>query len=193
MKYKTAAVSAFILLLSTVSSVLFAQNTEPPADHVQWLTVEQAVAAQAVEPRKIMIDVYTQWCGPCRLMTQKTFGDKDVIDYLNKNFYSVKFDAESPDSLLFKGVTYKNPDYVKNKPGRNGVHHFARYLNVSAYPTLVFMDEEGGYISPVVGYKTPAQLELFLKLFASNSYKTITTQEQWQEYQSKFTPAWKNE
>jgi thioredoxin-related protein len=57
---------------------------------------------------------------------------------------------------------------------------------VSAYPTVVFFDEEANVISPVVGYKTPQQLELYLKMIATGAYKELTTQEAWKNYQSKF-------
>ncbi len=66
-------------------------------------------AAQAKEPRKVMIDVYTKWCGPCKMMMRNTFTNADVISYINENFYAVKFDAEGPDPVEFKGKTFSNP------------------------------------------------------------------------------------
>jgi thioredoxin-related protein len=158
---------------------------------INWMTIEEAMAAESKQPRKIMIDVYTKWCGPCKMMSQNTFTDADVVAYMNEHYYCVKFDAERADSCVFKGQTFKNPDFDPAKTGRNGVHQFARYLNVSAYPTLVFLDETGGLIGPVVGYKTPGDLELFVKFFVSDQYKQITTPEQWQAYMNAFKPTWK--
>jgi thioredoxin-related protein len=158
---------------------------------INWMSIEEAMAAESKEPRKIMIDVYTKWCGPCKMMSQNTFTDADVVAYMNEHYYCVKFDAERADSCVFKGQTFKNPDFDPAKTGRNGVHQFARHLNVSAYPTLVFLDETGGLIGPVVGYKTPGDLELFVKFFVSDKYKEITTAEQWQAYMNEFKPTWK--
>ena len=68
----------------------FAQQTS-----VNWMSLEEAIQAQKDEPRKIMMDVYTKWCGPCKMMMRNTFSNADVISYLNANYYAVKFDAES--------------------------------------------------------------------------------------------------
>jgi thioredoxin-related protein len=182
---------------SNQTSTVAQQNTTSSVSKVveeggiNWMTIEEAMAAESKQPRKIMIDVYTKWCGPCKMMSQNTFTDADVVAYMNEHYYCVKFDAERADSCVFKGQTFKNPDFDPAKTGRNGVHQFARYLNVSAYPTLVFLDETGGLIGPVVGYKTPGDLELFVKFFVSDQYKQITTAEQWQAYMNAFKPTWK--
>lgn len=186
-----------LLLLFVINASCIHSQTESKSTttnqvqpSIKWLSVEEAVAAAQKEPRKIMIDVYTNWCGPCKMMAQNTFTDPRFIAYMNANYYCVKFNAESPDSLSFKGQVYKNPDFDATRTGRNGVHQFSRYLNVSAYPTLVFLDEKANPIGPVVGYKTAPQLEIFLKFFATDMHKTVLTQEQWQEYQKNFVPSW---
>ena len=137
-----------------------------------------------------MVDVYTKWCGPCKMMTQNTFNDERVAKYLNENYYCVKFDAESTDTVNFQGNIFTNPDFKPNTPGRNGVHQFARFLQVSAYPTLFFMDKNGNGLGPVTGYRTPGQLEIFLKYFSSEDYLRITTQEQWADYEKAFVVTW---
>ena len=108
------------------------------AASIQWMSLEEAVEAQKREPRKIMMDVYTQWCGPCKMMMANTFTNANVINYVNANYYAVKFDAESPGDIQFQGETYSNPTYDPNRRGRNGVHELSRALGVNAYPTLVY-------------------------------------------------------
>ena len=68
------------------------------------------------------------------------------------------------------------------------MNDFARALGVNAYPTLVYMDEDLNIIAPIPGYQKPQKLELYLKFFAGNHYKTVTTQEQWQAWQASFAP-----
>ncbi len=165
-------------------------KTPPAAAAVNWVTLEEALALNKKEPRKIMIDVYTKWCGPCKLMTQQTFGNPQVAEYLNTHFYSVKFDAESPDSVKFGENVFGNPEYRPNAPGRNGVHEFTQFLGVNAYPTVVFLDEYERLLMPVVGFKNPPQMELFLKLIGENHYRQITTEQQWQAWQQSFVPQW---
>jgi len=60
---------------------------------INWMSLEEAVEAQAKQPKKIMMDVFTQWCGPCKMMMANTFTSEDVIAYINKHYYAVKFDA----------------------------------------------------------------------------------------------------
>lgn len=158
---------------------------------INWMSIEEAVEAQADEPKKVMIDVYTHWCGPCKMMMKNTFTNGDVIDYINEHYYAVKFDAESPNDVSFKGKIYSNPNYDPNKRGRNGVNEFSRALGVSAYPTLVYMDENMDIIAPISGYRTPQQLELYLKFIAREDYKEVKTQEDWNTYQADFQPSFR--
>jgi thioredoxin-related protein len=123
------------------------------------------------------------------MMMANTFTNPDVIDYLNANYYPVKFDAESADPVTFQGNTYTNPNYVPNKPGRNGVHQFSQAMGVRAYPTLVFLDEKAAVIAPISGYKTPPQLELYLRFF-EDAYTPSVEQSDWEAYQNAFQPSW---
>ena len=157
---------------------------------INWMSLEEAVAAQKANPKKIMIDVYTKWCGPCKMLDKNTFHHPEVANYVNANYYAVKFDAEDPNPVTFKGQTYSNPDYDPNRKGRNGVHQLSRTLGVSAYPTIVFLDEDQNIITPLRGYKSPQDMELYLKFFKDDGHKEITTQEAWQEYYNSFKATW---
>lgn len=155
---------------------------------INWMTIEEVQEAMKKEPRKIMMDVYTSWCGPCKLMMANTFTNNDLIDYVNKNYYAVKFNAESPEPVTFKGVTYENPDYVEGKKGRNGVHKFSRFLRVSAYPTVVYMDEELNILTVDVGYKEAQMMERILKFFNEDRHQVEDPQGAWNEYNAEFVP-----
>lgn len=198
MKKKTLLVSIAIVSVLGLSSFVWITNKKPESEKseimvsetVNWISIEQAIEAQKKNPKPIMMDVYTAWCGPCKMLDKNTFQDARVAKYLNENFYSVKFNAEGPDSVLYQGATYKNPTYVPNQPGRNGVHEFTMALGVNSYPTIFFMDKTGQPLMPLVGYRTPAQIELYLHLFAEEKHLTITTQEQFAEYEKNFPVTW---
>lgn|SRR5690606_9597876 len=156
------------------------------AQEVQWMTMEEALAAQKVKPKKIFMDVYTTWCGPCKLLDKNTFGDKNVAAYLNEHFYPVKFNAEGNEPVKYKDFTYTNPNYQPERKGRNAQHLFAHALKVTAYPTVVFFKENGDLIQALPGYRTPKELEIFLKMIHSDDYLKITTEEAWVDYQKNF-------
>ncbi|WP_367890032.1 thioredoxin family protein [Polaribacter batillariae] len=134
-----------------------------------------------------MMDMYAVWCGPCRILDKNTFQNKSVAAYVNKNYYAVKFNAEGNDEVSFKDKVFKNPNYdPKKAKSRNSGHELSTYFGVRAYPTIVFLDEKAEFIAPIPGYKTPKQLELFLKLFKNDDYKEIKSKEDFVKYQEAF-------
>jgi thioredoxin-related protein len=153
------------------------------------MSLEEAVELQKKAPKKIMMDVYTNWCGPCKMLDRNTFHNKDVAKYVNDNYYAVKFNAEGNEIVDFDGKTFTNPNYnpaLANR--RNSPHELSRYFQVQAYPTIVFLDEDGKLIFPLRGYKTPTELELYLKMFKTDKHKEMDTQEKFNEYYKAFKP-----
>ncbi len=156
-------------------------------DLIHWMTLEEAVKAQAENPKKIIMDIYTDWCGPCKMLDKNTFHHPQVAEYINAHYYPVRFNAEGNDTITFKGKTYTNPGYDPARKGRrNSAHQLTRYFGVRGYPTIVFLDENADLLTPLTGYYQPKNLEIFLKLFATDDYKKIKTKEEWQKYQENF-------
>ena len=138
---------------------------------VNWLTFEEAIALHEEEPKKLLIDLYTDWCGWCKVMDRETYSQEEIADYINENFYPVKFNAEQKESVEFKGHTF---NFVAQ--GRRGVHELAAALtrNQLSYPTTVFMDEELRIIQPIAGYLKPQQMEPILEFIGGDHFKTTS-------------------
>ena len=159
---------------------------------VNWLSIEKAQELQKKVPKNIIMDIYTDWCGPCKLMDKNTFQNPDVAQYLNNNFYPVKFNAEGNKKVSFKGREFLNNNYNESlKGGRNATHDFARYLGISGYPTIVFFDKDANPIAPITGYLNPNQIEIYLKLFKDEKYKDIKSQEDFKKFMDSFTSEFK--
>lgn len=162
------------------------------AQEINWVTFEEALELQKKKPKKIMMDVYTNWCGPCKMLDKNTFHNEDVVKYVNDNYYAVKFNAEGNDEVTYKDRTFTNKNYNEAlKSRRNGVHDLTRFLKVQAYPTIVFFDERGEVIHPIRGYQKPQGLELYLKMFKDDKHKDMKTQEDFNAYYSAFKPEFK--
>ena len=72
------------------------------------MTMDEALAAQKSNPKKIIVDVYTSWCGPCKLLDKNTFGNAEVSAFINQNYYPVKFNAEGKEEVNFNGNRFEN-------------------------------------------------------------------------------------
>jgi len=79
--------------------------------------------------KSVFVDVYTDWCGYCKMMDRDVFADSEVGSYFNGNFINVKLDAET--------------DFGKG---------FAQQHGVTGYPTYLFVDRQGVLIDKIVGY-----------------------------------------
>ena len=128
------------------------------------------------------------WCGPCKLLDNKTFQNPDVARYISEFYYPVKFNGEGTETIKFFEQTFSNPNHDPNRRGRNTTHQFTQFLGIKGYPTMIFLSEQGDPIMPLVGYKTPQQLELFLKMIKQGDYQIFKTSEDFLNYQKNFIP-----
>ena len=92
-------------------------------------SLKEGLALAKKENKKVFIDVYTTWCGPCKKMSKEVFPVKKVGDFYNANYISLKIDAEKGEGV-----------------------DIARQYKVSGYPTLLYLDTKGEVIKKVTSY-----------------------------------------
>ncbi|MCB0780018.1 MAG: thioredoxin family protein [Flavobacteriales bacterium] len=184
-----------LLLASLILPIgLYAQTAaKTTADKagIKWLTIEEAQTKAKSDPKPLMVDVYTSWCGPCKMLEAKTFSDPKLAEYVNKHFHPVKFNAESGNPVDFKGQKLENPEFDPARTaGRNGTHHLTYAIaNVNgriAYPTVTYLDSDLNVLAPVQGYLTPEQMEPILNYFGEGHYKT----KDYQTFMGTFKSRW---
>jgi thioredoxin-related protein len=166
--------------LLTLCFVLATFYASAQTAKINWISIEQAAAKAEQQPKKIFLDMYTDWCGWCTKMDQTTFSDPVIIDYINENFYAVKFDAERQDTVVFLGQAYVNANPGKKRSS----HQLAQTLmsGKMSYPSYVFMSEELSVITVVPGYFPADKFEPVLHFFGKNAYQTTD----WQTFSSRF-------
>ncbi len=140
------------------SLILISFSVLSQAQEIKWLTLNEALTLQKKSPKPIFMDVYTDWCGPCKMLDAKTFKDKAFAAHISKNYYAVKFNAEGNGDITFNKKKYSNPDFKEGQKGRNGTHQFADFLNLEGYPTMIIFDKKGAISKNIVGYRTAPQI-----------------------------------
>ena len=177
---QNSLVKLFFIFFVLFNSFVFSQE-------INWMSLKDVTEAQKTNPKNVLIDVYTNWCGPCKLMDSNTFSNTDIIRIINENYYAVKFNAEGNETVKFMNKVFTNPDFDSTKTQRrNSSHQFTQFLGVNAYPSTLFFDSEMNYLTPVKGYLNPKQIEIYLLLFKDDTYKDVKSQDDFDNFIKNF-------
>ncbi len=170
-----------LLLFLGFNGSTTAQKKDAGKEGIHWLSFQEAVELNKAAPKKIFVDLYTEWCGWCKKLDATTYQDKAIISYLNEHYYAVRMDAEMKDTILFDGRAFVNPDPAKSR----STHELANALlgGKLSYPTLVYLDEALNMLSQVPGYMSAENLMPVLTYFGENNQGKIT----WEEYEKNYS------
>jgi thioredoxin-related protein len=162
------------LTICTFFAPLHAQES------INWQQIQQAETLAKKLHRKVVIEIYTQWSEGFKELERGVMGQPQIVKYLNDNFVSIKFDAESKEEVSFQDRNYK---FVTQSGV--GFHELAAELlrGQMAYPTFVFLDENGNLIQ-TIQYRSPEQFEMIITYFGSDNHKKMP----WKKYEKVFLP-----
>jgi len=181
--FEAMKISKFIALLFLPLVLLTSANTVS-TDKIEWLTLEQAQEKMKTAPKKLFVDLYTDWCGWCKVMDRNSFSHPVNIELMNKYFYAVKFNAEKGDSLNFNGKSYR----LLPRGGRP-LHEWAKKFGSSetglSYPTTIYFTENLSKIQTIPGYLDPQTLEKVLEFIGGDyGLRGIS----WPEFEESYIP-----
>lgn len=143
MKVKSIVIVFLVCFLVWLPSGLAAP------DRIKWYSYDEGMALGKREGKKVFLHFYANWCAYCVKMAIKTFNDPLVVNYLNKNFISIRVNADREKKLV-------------------------RDYSVRGLPSNWFIGENGEKISNRPGYIPPEMLVNMLKYIQTDSYKKMT-------------------
>jgi len=169
---------AFIIILCVSIHAVYSQEIAK----IKWYTIQEAAKLNKKKPKKIFIDVYTDWCGWCKKMDQVTFTNPVIIKYMNENYYPVKFNAETNDTIMLNDTLYYN-----RYPGVRSTNDLAIKLlhGRLGYPSLVLLDEKLNQLNLVQSFLQPNQLEGYLKYYGENAFKKTSMEDYFKTFQGE--------
>jgi thioredoxin-related protein len=131
------------------------QNSE-----LKWTNFTEGVKEAAAANKKVLVDVYTDWCGWCKKMDSDTYTDYQVKKFLNENYVLVKLNAESSEKEKIDTTEITDAQ-------------LAAAFGVNGYPTTVFLTSDGQPITAAPGYMKPAEFLNVLKYIGGDFYKKM--------------------
>lgn len=129
----------FIGIILFSGSFARAQNTEK----IHWINFNQLNDSLKVKPKKVFVTFYANWCSFCKQMDRETFTDKKIIEILNKDYYAIKMNIESTDTIYFGQQVFTNERSKRINP----IHEIALLLasrkdHVFSLPAMILFDEQ---------------------------------------------------
>ncbi len=116
----------------------------PASDAIKWLSFDEARGVAANQNKPIFVDVYADWCGPCKAMDKEVFPNDSVKTILTSRFVPAKINGDDPavgDTLKKQFGIRAYPTYIVLSPaGKERKRHlgffqtteFIKWLNDSA-------------------------------------------------------------
>jgi thioredoxin-related protein len=127
------------------------------AKSLKWVPLEDGVKRAAASKKYVFVTVYTDWCGYCRKLNNVTFKAAPVIAELEKNFQSVRINAESQKTVVWQGKRMSEREVAGAEWG------------VTGFPTMLFMNGKGEIIGSYAAYADPELMVQLLKYISSGA------------------------
>ena len=164
---RTAAILVVISLVA-IGLVAFLNDTGSSASagsgKITWHSFDEGVALAAKENKKVLVDVYTDWCVWCKKMDSDVYTNDGVGKALASNFIAVKLNAESSKDLTYNGQKIDETS-------------FARAMGVTGYPTTLFLEPGARPITKIPGFLEAKEFSQILRFIGEDHYKTKTFDE----------------
>lgn len=173
MNFKSLSSLFSFILIFSVSSCSEKKNNNNQVtqkkdnNNVAWMSIEEAEAASLKNPKPLYVMVYANWCPHCKNFDKTTYKDPKVIQELNNNFYPVKINAHSNQTITYRSNEYTNPNFdtTKSKNEANSYHELLYEIEAKSIPSIVFIDSNFNVKGTELGFKPADELRSLIGMY----------------------------
>jgi thioredoxin-related protein len=161
---------ALVCSLLTIATV-FARDdhdTTGTKSTLQWRTFDAGFAEAKKSGKKVLVDVFTEWCVWCKRLDKNVYGDSKVADYLNEHYITVKLNPETNTKVTYRDTVYS-------------AAQFAQGFGVTGYPTILFFEPDGKPINRLGGYADANRFLPIIRYIGEDFYKKMS----WDDFQKE--------
>ena len=133
-------------------------ESEAKGDKIEWLSFDVATEKAVKEDKHVIVDIYTTWCGWCKVMDRQTYGNPEVAAYLRDNFVLAKVNGEASGKIHWQGkeITEKQ---------------LARAFGVTGYPATYFLKPNAELLGGVSGYIEHSDFMIYARYVHTRWYE----------------------
>jgi len=157
MKKNVIAIAVVLAIIVSSYFAINANGSENPINDSKQKSFEEVLKNAQKDKKKIVINVYADWCKWCKKMDSDTFPDKEVQKELKRNFYFYKLNGESSDIVEYDGRKWTKAQLTKA-------------FGIRGFPSTIFLNHDSKPITVLPGYVDAKTFASILRYIGDDIY-----------------------
>lgn len=155
-------------LLSLLTILITITGLAGDKIELKWKNFDVGISEAKQTKKKILLDVYADWCKWCKKLDAEVYAEPKVAAYLNKHYILIKVNGESNNKL-----TYKNEKMTEQQ--------LSQGFGVTGFPTIIFLESNGDAIDKLGGFVPADRFLPILQYIGEDHYQKM----KWDEFLKK--------
>jgi len=165
MKNKLIPVLAISLILIVSYYLLNANGSSYNInDDSKGKSFEEILKLAQKDKKKVVIQVYADWCSWCKKMEKETFPDAFVQKELKRNYYMYRLNGESNETIEYDGRKWTKAELTKA-------------FGIRGFPSTIFLNFNSKPITVLPGYVDAKTFAQILQFIGDDLYTKMTFDE----------------
>lgn len=161
LKYIIVLILSIVLVVSTFYQI--------DKKSIKWNNFKDGLKLAKFKNKKVLINVYTDWCKWCKKMESEVFPNAEVLKYINEKFIPIKFNGEAPNIINYFGETFSHSEFIAA-------------FGINGFPATIFLTSEGEPITVLPGYHKADEYLKILKFIGDDIFRKMNFDEYLRSY-----------